>query len=112
MCRRCGEPDRRPNAAGRRRLRQRLLDAYGDGEKVECSWQFEDCTGPLTIATMELDRITTGQDGGTYRFDNIVPACGPCNRARAFRDPDKPEDCSAGMDWPEWHPKHPRNRRY
>jgi hypothetical protein len=33
----------------------------------------------LDDATITVDRIVPGRDGGTYRRNNIRPACGPCN---------------------------------
>jgi hypothetical protein len=33
----------------------------------------------LTEDTVTVDRIKPGCQGGTYRRDNIRPACGPCN---------------------------------
>jgi hypothetical protein len=49
----------------------------GDGSKVPCYWE---CGRELTEATVEADRIVPG---GSYRRDNIVPACRPCNLARS-----------------------------
>lgn len=37
------------------------------------------CGRPLTVETVTVDRIIPGKNGGTYRRDNIRPACGPCN---------------------------------
>ena len=37
------------------------------------------CGRLLTVATVTVDRIIPGCQGGTYRRDNIRPACGPCN---------------------------------
>lgn len=79
MCRRCGEPDLRPNAKGRRVLRKWLVDTYGDGRRVQCTW----CATWLTVATLELDRLVPGT---RYRRDTVVPACPPCNKARTYRD--------------------------
>lgn len=33
----------------------------------------------LTVDTVTVDRITPGCKGGTYRRNNIRPACGDCN---------------------------------
>ena len=33
----------------------------------------------LTVETVTADRIIPGCQGGTYRHENIRPACGPCN---------------------------------
>lgn len=33
----------------------------------------------LTVETVTVDRIIPGKNGGTYRRNNIRPACGPCN---------------------------------
>jgi 5-methylcytosine-specific restriction endonuclease McrA len=37
------------------------------------------CGRLLTVDTVTVDRIIPGCRGGTYRRDNIRPACGPCN---------------------------------
>ena len=37
------------------------------------------CGKPLTIETVTVDRIIPGCRGGTYRRNNIRPACGGCN---------------------------------
>lgn len=37
------------------------------------------CGVLLTVETVTVDRIKPGCQGGTYRRDNIRPACGPCN---------------------------------
>lgn len=37
------------------------------------------CGRLLTVDTVTVDRIVPGCQGGTYRRDNIRPACGRCN---------------------------------
>jgi len=37
------------------------------------------CGVLLTVDTVTVDRIVPGAHGGTYRRNNIRPACGPCN---------------------------------
>jgi hypothetical protein len=37
------------------------------------------CGKLLTVDTVTVDRITPGCKGGTYRRNNIRPACSPCN---------------------------------
>jgi hypothetical protein len=37
------------------------------------------CGQLLTVDTVTVDRIIPGCKGGTYRRDNIRPACGRCN---------------------------------
>lgn len=37
------------------------------------------CGVLLTAETVTVDRIIPGCKGGTYRRNNIRPACGPCN---------------------------------
>jgi hypothetical protein len=37
------------------------------------------CGCLLTVDTVTVDRIIPGCQGGTYRRDNIRPACGHCN---------------------------------
>lgn len=105
MCRRCGEPDKRSNSKARRERRQRLVDEYGDGEKVEC-FNYSECGEMLTVKTLEVDRIIPGWEcetcgesvqhhkdkrhpfaGGRYNWENIRPACGGCNRQRNQGNP-------------------------
>lgn len=37
------------------------------------------CGDLLGFLTLTVDRIIPGKKGGTYRRNNIRPACGPCN---------------------------------
>lgn len=37
------------------------------------------CGSLLTVDTVTVDRIVPGCQGGTYRRNNIRPACGRCN---------------------------------
>lgn len=37
------------------------------------------CAALLTVDTVTSDRIVPGCQGGTYRRNNIRPACGGCN---------------------------------
>lgn len=67
----------RPNAARRRRYRG-LLYARQNGE---CAWCHTSLEGPHDG---QLDRVTPGAWGGTYRLDNLVLACGPCNLAHGL----------------------------
>lgn len=54
------------------------------------------CGCLLTEQTLTIDRIIPGHKGGTYRRNNIRPACGPCNfgstrkRGPWREDPDEP----------------------
>jgi 5-methylcytosine-specific restriction endonuclease McrA len=67
----------RGNSYDRRRRKQWLLDTYGDGTRAQC-WR---CDKWLTLASLTVDRIVFGAFGGTYRRDNIRPACLHCNCA-------------------------------
>lgn len=50
---------------------------------VRCALQMhEHCHGTVTYETMQVDRIVSGLHGGTYRRDNIQPACPPCNHRK------------------------------
>lgn len=63
----------------RRRRREWLLSPAsgfgGDGATVRCYR----CPTVLDVDTITVDRIRPGVEGGTYKRDNIRPACGPCN---------------------------------
>lgn len=67
------------NASGssydRRRRKQWLLVTFGDGTTAPCHY----CEKALTFVTLTVDRILAGVLGGTYRRDNIRPACMRCN---------------------------------
>jgi 5-methylcytosine-specific restriction endonuclease McrA len=49
----------------------------GNGESVECIFE---CGTVLTYETVEADRKIPG---GSYRRENVQPACRPCNLARS-----------------------------
>jgi hypothetical protein len=61
-----------------------MLEEFGDGTTCECS--FEGCTEVLTMETVTADRWPlSGKEGGSYRRDNIRPACGYCNSSDGQR---------------------------
>lgn len=47
------------------------------GEEAAC--RCYRCGILLTFDTLTIDRIIPGKDGGTYRRNNIRPACASCN---------------------------------
>lgn len=49
---------------------------FGTGEPACRCYR---CGALLTVETVTADRIKPGCEGGTYRRDNIRPACGSCN---------------------------------
>jgi hypothetical protein len=73
--------DKRGNAASRRARKNWMLSEVagfgGNGETVACALQ---CGTVLDFTTVEADRIIPG---GSYRRDNVQPACRPCNVARS-----------------------------
>lgn len=75
--RRSNGPDR-GNSTDRRRRKHYLLNTFGDGHTCECVH----CGHTLDYTTIEADRIVPGSQGGSYRRDNIVPACRTCNASR------------------------------
>lgn len=65
------------SAADRRKRKQWLLDTFGDGVKAPCSFG---CGTEVTFDTVTVDRFPIpGYEGGSYRRDNIRPACAKCN---------------------------------
>jgi 5-methylcytosine-specific restriction endonuclease McrA len=75
--RRCNGPDR-GNAQSRRNRKLRLLSLFGDGKRCHCVY----CNRWLTFKTLTVDRIVPGADGGSYQFENCLPACITCNARR------------------------------
>lgn len=67
--------EKRGNSRDRRIRKLWMLAAYGDGLACPCVH----CGTSLGYATVEADRIVPG---GTYRRDNVQPACRPCNSRR------------------------------
>jgi 5-methylcytosine-specific restriction endonuclease McrA len=65
----------RGNTDDRASRRRFLLTKHGDGQTCPCYR----CETTLTEATLTVDRIVPGVQGGRYTRDNIRPACGPCN---------------------------------
>jgi 5-methylcytosine-specific restriction endonuclease McrA len=85
--------DRRGSNGDRRRRREWLVSPEagrmmngvwvafgGDGHAVSCWWE---CGRKIDVYTVEADRVHAG---GSYRRENIVPACRPCNLARSDDD--------------------------
>lgn len=70
--------DLRGSSAARRARKGYLLTVWGNGETCPCIY----CGHSLIAATLEADRIIPGSEGGSYRRDNIIPACRSCNVAR------------------------------
>jgi hypothetical protein len=73
--------DKRGSSADRKRRREWLVSVEagfgGNGSDVPCYWE---CGRELNVWIVEADRLVPG---GSYRRDNIVPACRPCNLARS-----------------------------
>lgn len=65
----------RGSSRDRRARKVYLLATYGDGDQCWCYR----CGVMLTFGTLTVDRKIPGALGGTYRRENIRPACGPCN---------------------------------
>jgi 5-methylcytosine-specific restriction endonuclease McrA len=71
--------DRRGNPRNRRARKMWMLSAPqfgGNGQVVRCTY----CPTFLTYASVQADRIIPG---GSYRRENVTPACGPCNINRS-----------------------------
>lgn len=68
----------RGNSADRAARRRYLVAAYeSDAGPGTC--RCYRCGELLTIATVTVDRIVPGCRGGSYRRENIRPACATCN---------------------------------
>lgn len=77
--------DHRGSSYDRRARREWLVSPAapwgGDGDKVPC-WE---CGAMLTAKTMHVDRIIPGEEGGTYRRNNIRPHCPTCSHRQGAR---------------------------
>jgi hypothetical protein len=73
--------DDRGSALDRRRRKQWILDAYGDGAHVAC----RHCWCVLTFDTLTVDRIVAGRDGGRYVRGNIQASCAHCANVQGGR---------------------------
>ncbi len=91
----------RGSSEDRRRRREWLVETYRADADVYPGYEFVElesglrveaafgsgipacrcyrCGVLLTVDTVTVDRIIPGCKGGTYRRNNIRPACGPCN---------------------------------
>jgi 5-methylcytosine-specific restriction endonuclease McrA len=69
------------NAYDRRARILWMLLHFGDGQTCHCAH----CGATLDYTTVTADRITPGSEGGTYRRDNLQPACLSCNSSRQDR---------------------------
>lgn len=72
---RAGHRDRRGNSTDRKRRKRYMLRRFGDGSGCPCTW----CGKRLTYFTVTADRI---EPGGSYRHENVIPACVRCNVQR------------------------------
>lgn len=68
--------EKRGNNIDRANRKVWLLIEFGNGEYVRCVH----CGDVLTYDTLEADRIVPG---GSYRRDNVQPACRKCNASRS-----------------------------
>lgn len=68
--------DKRGNSRDRRARKLWMLATWGDGIVCPCIH----CEQPVTYETVEADRIVPG---GSYRRDNVQPACRSCNLQRS-----------------------------
>jgi 5-methylcytosine-specific restriction endonuclease McrA len=72
--------EKRGNSYARRARKQWILSEAagfgGDGTKVPCTH----CQSLLDFESVEADRIIPG---GSYRRDNVQPACRKCNLDRS-----------------------------
>ena len=80
----------RGSAATRRRRKGWLLATFDvdlGPERARCALAVhERCEGTVTYETMQVDRIVSGLAGGTYRRENIQPACAPCNHQKGTQE--------------------------
>ena len=65
----------RGSSYDRRARKTWVLVTFGNGVTAPCFL----CKWPLGREELQIDRIIPDFLGGTYRRDNIRPACGTCN---------------------------------
>lgn len=68
----------RGNSYDRRARKLWLLATFGDGDKCPCAH----CGAELDFATLYVDRITPGCQGGRYVRGNIQPSCADCSHGQ------------------------------
>jgi hypothetical protein len=68
--------EKRGNSYARRARKLWMLLTWGNGDTCPCVH----CDTDLTFNTVEADRIIPG---GSYRRDNVQPACRKCNLSRS-----------------------------
>jgi hypothetical protein len=68
--------EKRGSAADRRARKAWMLRTWGNGETCPCVF----CGRAVNFETVEADRIIPG---GSYRRDNVQPACKPCNLSKS-----------------------------
>lgn len=57
-----------------------LLDEFGNGIKAPCMMRCSpNCEETVSLATLTVNRIIPGCEGGRYVRANIEPACAACN---------------------------------
>jgi hypothetical protein len=74
--------DDRGSSYARRARSEWLIAHYGNGKFCGCMW----CGRKLTMDTVSADRFYPGSEGGSYRRENVGPACVSCNSGRAAKD--------------------------
>lgn len=72
-----GNGNQRGSSSDRRARRRWLLEVYASDVEGHC--RCYRCGTLLNMYTITVDRIIPGVHGGTYRRNNIRPACYPCN---------------------------------
>jgi hypothetical protein len=68
--------EKRGSSYARRARKLWMLATWGDGEKCPCVH----CGAQLSFTEVEADRIIPG---GSYRHENVQPACRACNLQRS-----------------------------
>ncbi len=72
----------RGNSRDRVARRRYLLHTYRSDDGIHC--RCYRCGALLNLITITVDRIIPAAHGGTYRRNNIRPACAICNSVTLF----------------------------
>jgi hypothetical protein len=84
--------DRRGSNTQRKRRAKLLVEQFGDGATCPCADCGQRLAGDKTtgdklgLEVLTQDKILVGTLGGSYKIENLIPACLDCNQSRGDRE--------------------------